>query len=155
MPERPSIEPRDRAPRSGRRTRRRLLTAAVLVGAALLVRVAWQRGARAQAAGGVPLGPGAAVVRGPVRIAAIERVTRARGRGRLPLYLAPATGPVVDSARIGALAALLVRAPDAGNEPVVALVPRGEVAGLPLVGRLVVTPGEPGLLVFGARTGRP
>ena len=155
MRERPPIQPPDRAPEAGRRIKRRVLVAAVLAGAALLARVAWQRGARAQAAGGEPLGPGAAVVRGPVRVAAIERVTRARGRGRLPLYLAPATGPIVDSARVGALAALLVRGPEAGNEPVVALVPRDSVAGLPLVGRLVVTPGEPGLLVFGARAGRP
>ena len=148
-------QPRDRPRGPGRRTTRRMLTATVVVGATLLARVAWQRGARAQTAGGDPLGPGAAVVRGPARIAAIERVTRARGRGRLPLYLAPATGPVVDSARVGALAALLVRGAEAGNEPLVALVPRDSVAGLPLVGRLVVTPGEPGLLVFGARTGRP
>ena len=131
-----------------------MLTAAALAGTALLARVAWQRGASARPAGGEPLGASAAVVRGPTRIAAIERVTRARGRGRLPLYLAPATGPVVDSARVGALAALLVRASEAGDGPVVALVPRDSVAGLPLVGRLVVTPGEPGLLVFGARTGR-
>jgi hypothetical protein len=63
--------------------------------------------------------------------------------------VAPASGPVIDSARVGALAARLLST--AGrDEPVIALVPRDSVAGLSAVGRLVVTVGESGLLVFGA-----
>jgi hypothetical protein len=89
-------------------------------------------------------------MRGTTHVAVIERITRARGRGRLPLYLAPASGAIIDSARVGVLAARLVAGTGAGTEPVIALVPRDSVAGLPLVGRVVVTPGEPGLLVFGA-----
>jgi hypothetical protein len=104
----------------------------------------------ASASAGTRLGPGAAVVRGTRRVAGIERLVRARGRGRLPSYLAPATGPVVDSARVGALAARLVAGTESGGEPLIALVPRDSVRGLPLAGRLVVTPGEPGLLVFAA-----
>jgi hypothetical protein len=120
------------------------------VGFALLGRAAWQKGVGTSRPGGERLGPRAAVVRGALRVAAIERVTRARGRGRLPVYLALARGPVVDSARVGVLAARLVAGTEAGTEPVIALVPRDSVAGLAPVGRLVVTPGEPGLLVFGA-----
>ena len=91
----------------------------------------------------------AAVTRGGRRIARIERVTRARGRGRLPLYLAPARGPIVDSARVGTLAARLVTETGGGAAPQITLVPRDSVAGLTLVGRVVAVPGEPGLLVFG------
>jgi hypothetical protein len=100
--------------------------------------------------GGTRAAAGAEVRRGGARIAAIERITAARGRGRLPLYLAPATGPVVDSARVGALAARLVAGTARGGAPIVELVPRDSVAGLQLAARLVVTPGEPGLLVFAA-----
>ena len=119
-----------------------------LAGLGLIAAAAWRAGVRA-AAGSAPLGPGAAVVRGTMRLAPIERRIAARGRGRLPLFLAPATGAVIDSARVGVLAARLVDGTGAGPAPVVALVPRDSVAGLGLVGRLVVTPGEPGLLVFG------
>ncbi|MDF1503621.1 hypothetical protein [Roseisolibacter sp. H3M3-2] len=105
--------------------------------------------------GGGRLGPDAAVTRGGRRLAAIERVTRSRGRGRLPLYLAPAAGPVIDSARVGALAARLLPSAGGNAAPVIALVPRDSVRGQSLVGRLVVTPGEPGLLVFGAPGDRP
>jgi hypothetical protein len=94
---------------------------------------------------------GAEVRRAGARLAGIERISAARGRGRLPIYLAPFAGAVVDSARVGALAARLVPGSAAAGVPVVELVPRDSVAGLPLVARLVVTPGEPGLLVFGAR----
>jgi hypothetical protein len=52
------------------------------------------------------------------------------------------------------LAARLAPGTGSGAEPVIALVPRDAVAGLPLVGRLVVTPGEPGLMVYGAATPR-
>ncbi len=142
--------------RSGRRVRWALwaLWAFAAAVAALIARAAWTAGGRGARVGAGRLGPGAAVTRGGVRVAAIERVVRARGRGRLPLYLAPAAGPVADSARVGALAARLEPGTAAGREPVVALVPRDSVAGLALVGRLVITPGEPGLLVFGARARR-
>jgi hypothetical protein len=93
-------------------------------------------------------------VRDGARLAAIERRTAGRGRGRLPVYLAPARGPAIDSARVGVLAARLAPGTGSGAEPVIALVPRDAVAGLPLVGRLVVTPGEPGLMVYGAATPR-
>jgi hypothetical protein len=126
----------------------RALGAAAALAAAALGAAAWRAGVGLRPAGGARLGPGAAVTRGGVRVAGIERVARGRGRGRLPLYLATASGPVVDSARVGALAARLL--PSEGGDPVIALVPRDSVAGLALVGRLVVTPGDPGLLVFGA-----
>jgi hypothetical protein len=127
-----------------------LVTAVACVALALLARAAWRNGVGVMRTSGVRLGPGAAVVRGAMRVAAIERITQARGRGRLPLYVALARGAVVDSARVGVLAARLVAGTERGTEPVVALVPRDSVAGLAVVGRLVVTPGEPGLLVFGA-----
>lgn len=149
---RPRDPPDASRPRPGARpaARRWLLRALLLAGALLVVHAAWRASA---AAGGERLGPDAALVRGARRVAAIERVSRARGRGRLPLYLAPAAGAVIDSARVGALAARLE--PGAADaDPVVALVPRDSVAGLALVGRLVVTPGEPGLLVFGTRVAR-
>jgi hypothetical protein len=128
-----------------------------LAAVAVVVGLAARTGRRST---GRRLGPGAAVTRGAARVAAIDRVAPARGRGRLALYLAPARGPVIDSARVGVLAARLVAGTERGDEPVVALVRRDSVAGLGLVGRLVVTPGEPGLLVFGARAadaagGRP
>jgi hypothetical protein len=132
-----------------RRNAARRTIAALAIGGVAVVGVATWRFAAAGAPGVTRLGPDAAVVRGTRRVAGIERVTRARGRGRLPLYLAPAAGPVVDSARVGALAARLVAGTAAGDAPVIALVPRDSVQGLPLAGRLVVTPGEPGLLVFG------
>ena len=125
-----------------------VVTLVALGGLGAIAAAAWRAGGR-PVAGSTPLGPGAAVVRGGTRVAAIERRTAARGRGRLPLFLAPATGPVIDSARVGVLAARLVDGTGAGPAPVVALVPRDSVAGLALVARLVVTPGEPGLLVFG------
>ena len=53
---------------------------------------------------------------------------------------------LVTLATLAACAGAEVERPPA---PVVALVPRDSVRGLALVGRLVVTPGEPGLLVFG------
>lgn len=127
-------------------------TALALAGVAAILAASWRFGTGTRARGDAPLGAGAAVVRGSRRVAGIERVTRARGRGRLPLYLAPATGPVVDSARVGALAARLLAGEGPDAAPVIALVPPDSVRGLPLVGRLVVTPGEPGLLVFGAAT---
>ena len=49
------------------------------------------------------------------------------------------------------LAARLASGSAADQAPVVELVPRDSIAGLPLVARLVVAAGEPGLLVFGAR----
>lgn len=119
-----------------------------LAGLGGIAAAAWRAGVRGSP--GVRLGPDAAVVRGGRRVAPIERRTPARGRGRLPLYLAPATGAAIDSARVGALAARLVDGTGAGDAPVIALVPRDSVAGLALVARLVVTPGEPGLLVFGS-----
>lgn len=128
--------------------RRATIVTLVAVGGLGAIAVAtWRAGVPAAAS--TPLGPGAAVVRGEARVAPIARRTAARGRGRLPLLLAPATGPVVDSARVGVLAARLVDGTGAGPAPVVALVPRDSVAGLAPVARLVVTPGEPGLLVFG------
>lgn len=131
------------------------LTVAALSGVALVMRMASSMSARAEGSGGERLGAEAAVVRGGRRVAPIERVIRARGRGRLPQYLAPAAGPVIDSARVGALAARLRPGARPTSDPVVALVPRDSVAGLALVGRLVVTPGEPGLLIFGTPGGRP
>ncbi|MGZ8379683.1 MAG: hypothetical protein ACXWZS_09780 [Gemmatirosa sp.] len=119
-------------------------------GVAAIAATAWRASTRASRAASERLGPGAAVVRAGVRVAAIERRNAARGRGRLPLFLAPATGPVIDSARVGALAARLVPGTGRGPSPVIELVPRDAVTGLPLAGRLVVTPGEPGLLVFGS-----
>jgi hypothetical protein len=118
-------------------------------GLGAIAATAWRASTRASRAASERLAPDAAVVRGGARVATIERRNAARGRGRLPLFLAPATGPVIDSARVGALAARLVAGSGRGPSPVIALVPRDSVAGLPLVGRLVVTPGEPGLLVFG------
>jgi hypothetical protein len=121
------------------------------VAAAGVLVVVWLSARMAtRGAGTVRLAPTAAVTRDGRRVAGIERVTRARGRGRLPLYLAPARGPVIDSARVGTLAARLVAGTETGTAPQVALVPRDSVGGLALVGRLVVVPGEPGLLVFGA-----
>jgi hypothetical protein len=144
--------------RGAERARPRVATR-VLVGVALggvaAVVAATARFARRPAAAGQRLGAGAVLLRGSARVAGIERRVPARGRGRLPLYLAPARGAVVDSARIGALAARLVDGTAAGNEPVIALVPRDSVRGLALVARLVVVPGEPGLLVFGPVGSRP
>ena len=146
----------------GRRpTAGRVVAALALAGAAAILLVSYRFLALADRIGsagnpdGARLGPGAAVMRGPQRLAGIERVARSRGRGRLPLYLAPASGPVIDSARVGALAARLLPGTDGGTEPVIALVPPDSVRGQPLVGRLVVTPGEPGLLVFGTLGYRP
>jgi hypothetical protein len=110
---------------------------------------------RATPVGGGQLGAGAALVRGSTRLAGIERRLPPRGRGRLPTYLAPARGPAVDSARVGALTPRLVAGTEAGAEPVIALVPRDSVRGLRPLARLVVTPGEPGLLVFGVPAQRP
>jgi hypothetical protein len=123
------------------------VTTALVAGGLLTCGVATWRFARPP--GGTRPGAGAEVRRGGARLAAIERITPARGRGRLPLYLAPAAGPVIDSARVGVLAARLV-AGTARDAPVVELVPRDSVAGGRLAARLVVTPGEPGLLVFAA-----
>jgi hypothetical protein len=145
--------------RNGERGERRVgawvLRGVVACGVAGIVCGAWRMSTRSSGAADVRLGRGAVVMRGTRRVAAIERVTPARGRGRLPLYLAPARGPVIDSARVGALVALLAPGTDVGREPVVMLVPRDSIKALVLVGRLVVTPGEPGLLVFGARGDRP
>lgn len=124
-----------------------------LLAVLLIVGTAWRSSVRVADAG-TRLGPGAAVLRGTVRLASIERVTRGRGRGRLPIYLAPVRGPVVDSARVGALAARLTPGSELGHDPVITLVPRDSVRGLGLVGRLVVTLGEPGLLVFGGAAPR-
>ncbi len=143
------------AERAGRRAAGRVVAALALAGVGAIVIAAWRLGARADGAAGTRLGPEAAVTRGARRLAAIERVGRARGRGRLPLYLAPATGATIDSARVGALAARLVPGTESGNAPAIALVPRDSVRGLAPIGRLVVTPGEPGLLVYGARGYRP
>jgi hypothetical protein len=128
------------------------LAIAVVVG--IMVRTVRLAG-RPQGAGDPRLGADAAVTRGGQRVAGIDRVVSARGRGRLPLYLAPARGAVIDSARVGVLAAWLLPGTEVGVEPRIALVPRDSVAGLAVVARLVVTPGEPGLLVFGARGSRP
>jgi hypothetical protein len=145
--------------RNGERVARRagvwVLWGVVVCGVAGVVCGAWRMSTRSQGVAEVRLGPGAVVMRGTRRVAAIERVTPARGRGRLPLYLAPARGAVIDSARVGALVAFLVPGTDVGRSPVVMLVPRDSIKALVLVGRLVVTPGEPGLLVFGARGDRP
>jgi hypothetical protein len=135
------------ARRPGRRAPGRIVGVVALAGAALVIWMASRMGRRVQGAGGERLGPGAAVTRGDS--------LHTRGRGRLPLYLAPARGPVIDSARVGVLAARLVAGSEGGSAPVVALVRRDSVAGLALVGRLVVVPGEPGLLLFGAPGRRP
>jgi hypothetical protein len=127
----------------------RAVLALLIAGGALTCAVAtWRFG---RPASGVRPAAGAEVRRAGVRLAEIERISPARGRGRLPIYLAPFAGPLVDSARVGALAARLVPGSAAAGVPVVELVPRDSVAGLALVARLVVTPGEPGLLVFGPR----
>ena len=125
------------------------MIAALIAGGALTCGVATWRFGRPSS--GVRPRAGAEVRRAGVRLALIERISPARGRGRLPIYLAPVAGPVVDSARVGVLAARLAAGSAAAGAPVVELVPRDSVAGLPLVARLVVAPGEPGLLVFGAR----
>ena len=140
---------------SGRRAPGRVLGGVTVAGLAAIVVAAW-----ASATGSVPsgdrrLGAGAAVTRGRTRLAGIERVSPGRGPGRLPRYLAPAQGQAIDSARVGVLAAWLLPGTASGTEPVIALVPRDSVAGLPLVARLVVTPGEAGLLVYGAAGSRP
>jgi hypothetical protein len=148
-----SVSPRvvrRRAARPGRAAARWLVVVAVVAAVGVMLRLSYGSVARARRASGARLGADAALVRGATRLARIERVVRARGRGRLPLYLAPASGPVVDSARVGVLAARLVPGTDLGTAPVIALVARDSVAGLAPVGRLVITPGEPGLLVFGA-----
>jgi hypothetical protein len=88
------------------------------------------------------------VTRGGRVVGRVTQVVRVRGRGRLPLYLAPATGATIDSVRIGVLVPWL-RAPGApGDTARIALVPRDSVPGLTAVARLVVTPGEPGVLVL-------
>lgn len=142
------------ARRVSHRTRGRWLLGLAAVGAVGIV-IGASLAARPRGAGDRRLDAGAAVVRGGERVAPIERVMAARGRGRLPVYLAHARGAVIDSARVGVLAAQLVAGTETGAEPRIALVPRDSVAGLAVVARLVVTPGEPGLLVFGARGGRP
>ena len=144
-----------RPARAGAPAGRRVLRALVLVVGVGIVAGVWRAARRAPPGGDVRFDARAAVVRGPARVAGIERLIRARGRGRLPQYLAPARGAVVDSARIGLLAARLVSGAATAQAPVVALVPRDSVAGLALVARLVVTPGEPGLLVFAPRSARP
>ncbi len=131
-------------------TRSAVLTLVAVGGLGAIAAIAWRASTRTARAASERLAPDAAVVRGGARVAAIERRNAARGRGRLPLYLAPATGPIIDSARVGALAARLVAGTGRGPSPVIELVPRDAVVGLPLAGRLVVTPGEPGLLVFGS-----
>jgi hypothetical protein len=131
-----------------------VVAAVAAVFVAAVVGAAWSLRARGRPAA-ARLGPGAAITRGGRRVAGIERRLPPRLRGRLPVYLAPAAGAVVDSARVGALAPRLLPGTETGAEPVIALVPRDSVAGLALVARLVLTPGEPGLLVFGEGRGRP
>jgi hypothetical protein len=134
---------------------RRALTG--LVGAAVLAGVAlgtWRavRAARPAGAADVAIATGAEVTRGGRVVARVRQVVRTRGRGRLPLYLAPAVGPTIDSVRLGVLVPWR-RAPTAADvPPEIALVPRDSVPGLAAVARLVVTPGEPGVLVL-ARPG--
>ncbi len=151
----PDLPTTEREPRrAGQRTGVRVLLGLVAAGAIGVVFAAGRAAVRPAGAGD-RLGAGAAVTRDGRRLAPIERVVRARGQGRLPLYLAPARGPVIDSARVGVLAARLVSGTESGTAPQIALVPRDAVAGLVLVARLVVTPGEPGLLVFGASRRTP
>ena len=132
-----------------RRRAPRAVIAVLIAGGALTCGVATWRFGRPSS--GVRPRAGAEVRRAGVRLAGIERISPARGRGRLPIYLAPVAGPVIDSARVGVLAARLATGAAAGDAPVIELVPRDSVAGRPLVARLVVTAGEPGLLVFGPR----
>ena len=122
-----------------------LVSAAVLAGVALGT---W-RAVRAARPAGVAAATDAEVTRGGRVVARVTQVVRTRGRGRLPLYLAPATGATIDSVRIGVLVPWL-RAPAAPGDtmPRIALVPRDSVPGLAAVARLVVTPGEPGVLVL-------
>ena len=135
-------------PAPARRRAPRAVIAALIAGGALTCGVATWRFGRPSS--GMRPRAGAEVQRAGVRLAVIERISPARGRGRLPIYLAPVAGPVIDSARVGVLAARLSTG-SAVDAPVVELVPRDSVTGLPLVARLVVAPGEPGLLVFGPR----
>lgn len=140
---------------AGERSRRRWLRVVPAVGLGAIVAASVWYARPAGRAAGTRLGPDAALVRAGVRVAAIERRTPGRGRGRLPVYLAPARGPVIDSARVGALVARLVSEGDGGTPPapvVLELVPPDAVQGLPLVGRLVVAPGESGLPVRGRRS---
>lgn len=87
-------------------------------------------------------GPGMPIVRGARTVARVERVVRPRGRGRLPLYLALARDPALDSARVGLLVPWR-------RGDTLRLVRRDEVPGLPAVGRLVTTGGDPGVVVLG------
>jgi len=66
---------------------------------------------------------------------------------RLTLYLAPGAAPPLDSARRGILVARV--GPTANANPVLELVASDSVTGLPVVGRLVVAPGEATIPVYG------
>jgi len=132
-----------------------VVAALAFAGVAAIVGAAWSLGTSVRPADDGRLGAGAAVTRGGARLARIGRVSRGRGRRRLPVYQAPAAGPVIDSARVGVLAAWLLPGTAARGEPVIALVPRDSVAGFSLVARLALVPGEPGLLVFEAPASRP
>ena len=141
------------APRGARGRRR----AGVLLAAFVLGGVAygtWRAMARARpvvptASAGMP------IVRGARVVARVDRVVRPRGRGRLPLYLAFARDAALDSARVGLLVPWLQAADDdPAGATRLALVPRDSVPGLVAVGRLVTTPGDPGVVLLGATPAR-
>lgn len=149
--------PRERLPGAARPRRRApggVVAALAFAGVAAIVGAAWSLSSGVRPSDDGRLGAGAAVTRGGARLARIDRVSRSRPR-RLRVYQAPAAGPVIDSARVGVLAAWLLPGTAARGEPVIALVPRDSVAGFALVARLAVVPGEPGLLVFEAPASRP
>jgi len=99
-------------------------------------------------------GAGAAVVRSGQRVARIRQVADP-GPGRpQPLFLAPASGPVLDSLRAGLLAARLEPIAHTGTW-IIAVVSPESVAGLRAAARLVLTPGEPGPPVYGEWVPRP
>jgi hypothetical protein len=91
---------------------------------------------------------GASVVRGGRVVAPIRQIADP-GRGRAhALFLAPAAGPVIDSARAGRLVGRLEPLYHAGAWTVT-LLPPDSVVGLRVAAGLVVTPGAPPVPVYG------
>jgi len=91
----------------------------------------------------------ARIVRGERVVARIRQVARPLPPERtLTLYLAHGSGPALDSARAGLLAAVADVFTGPGVSPVLGLVPRDSTRGLPLVGRIVIGAGQAAIPVY-------